>query len=179
MLTIIVTTLLIALILNIILKKVNLPPIIGYIFTGTIITYLFGLNDAINNKDLKEIAEFGVVFLMFTIGLEFSIDHLKKMKYEVFVLGFLQVAITGIAVLFITDVILGFDAKLSVVTAMAISLSSTAIVLKTFNESGEINKKYGKNSLGILIMQDIAVIPILLIISSYQQQVKRELSLLL
>jgi CPA2 family monovalent cation:H+ antiporter-2 len=164
-LSIIVTTLLIALLLNIVLKRVNLPPIIGYIFTGTIITYIFGLNEAAHNKNLQEVAEFGVVFLMFTIGLEFSIDHLRKMKYEVFVLGLLQVALTGIVSLLITDYILGFNDKLSVVISMAITLSSTAIVLKTFNETGEINREYGKNSLGILIMQDIAVIPILLIIS--------------
>lgn len=57
-----------------------------------------------------------------------------------------------------------FDKKVSLIIALAISLSSTAIVLKTFNETGEINRRYGQRSLGILIMQDIAVIPILLII---------------
>ena len=87
MLAIIVSTLFISLIINVILKKFNLPTIIGYIVTGTIIAYGFGLHDAIHNQELKEIAEFGVVFLMFTIGLEFSIEHLKKMKYEVFVAG--------------------------------------------------------------------------------------------
>ena len=80
MLGIIVFTTLIALILNLILKKVHLPTIIGYILTGTIIAYTFNLHTAVNNHELREIAEFGVVFLMFTIGLEFSLDHLKKMK---------------------------------------------------------------------------------------------------
>ena len=78
MLGIIVSTTLIALILNLILKKVHLPTIIGYIVTGTIIAYTFNLHNAVNNHELREIAEFGVVFLMFTIGLEFSIAHLKK-----------------------------------------------------------------------------------------------------
>ncbi len=94
MLTIIVSTLFISLVLNVILKKFELPTIIGYILTGTIIAYGFNLHEAVNNHTLKEIAEFGVVFLMFTIGLEFSIEHLKKMKNEVFITGTLQILIT-------------------------------------------------------------------------------------
>jgi monovalent cation:H+ antiporter-2, CPA2 family len=164
MLTIIVSTLFISLVTNIILKKYNLPTIIGYIVTGTIIAYGFGLHDAVHNHDLKEIAEFGVVFLMFTIGLEFSIEHLKKMRNEVFITGSLQIVITALIVYFISSYIFSFDNKVSLILAMAIALSSTAIVLKTFNETGEINRRYGQRSLGILIMQDIAVIPILLII---------------
>ena len=78
MLGIIVATTLITLVLNLILKKVHLPTIIGYIVTGTIIAYVFDLHGAVNNHDLREIAEFGVVFLMFTIGLEFSLSHLKR-----------------------------------------------------------------------------------------------------
>ena len=164
MLTIIVSTLFISLVLNVILKKFELPTIIGYIITGTIIAYGFGLHDAVNNHTLKEIAEFGVVFLMFTIGLEFSIEHLKKMKNEVFVAGTLQIVITTVVVYAASFYIFSFDAKVSLIIALAISLSSTAIVLKTFNETGEINRRYGQRSLGILIMQDIAVVPILLII---------------
>ncbi|MBU1927671.1 cation:proton antiporter, partial [bacterium] len=94
MLGIIVATLFISLMANIFLKKFGLPTIIGYIFTGTIISYVFGLHQAVNNHELKEIAEFGIVFLMFTIGLEFSVQHLKDMKYEVFVVGTLQILLT-------------------------------------------------------------------------------------
>ena len=167
MLGIIVATLSIALVINLILKRIQLPTIIGYIFTGTIIAYLFNLHDAVNNHDLKEIAEFGVVFLMFTIGLEFSIDHLKKMKKEVFVTGTLQIVITTLVVFLVSHYIIGLDVKSSMVIGAALSLSSTAIVLKTFNETKEIKKPYGKRVLGILIMQDIAVIPILLMISFF------------
>jgi CPA2 family monovalent cation:H+ antiporter-2 len=165
MLNIIVATLLITLIINVLLKKINLPTIIGYIFTGTIIAYGFDLHNAVNNHNLKEIAEFGVVFLMFTIGLEFSIEHLKKMRYEVFVAGSLQILLTVLIVYLIASYIFGINSKTSLIISLAIALSSTVIVLKTFNESGEINKRHGRRSLGILIMQDIAVIPILLIIS--------------
>lgn len=164
MLTIIVTTLFLALVINIFLKKIQLPTIIGYIFTGTVIAYVFDLHEAVNNHTLKEVAEFGVVFLMFTIGLEFSLEHLKKMKNEVFIAGSLQISITSIIVFAISHYILGIETNIAFILSLAISLSSTAIVLKTFNETNEISKRYGQRSLGILIMQDIAVIPILLII---------------
>jgi len=164
MLTIIVSTLFIALVINIILKRFHLPTIIGYIFTGTIIAYGFGLHEAVNNHDLKEIAEFGVVFLMFTIGFEFSIEHLKKMKNEVFIAGTLQIVLTALIVFVLAHYIFAIEQRISFIISLAIALSSTAIVLKTFNETGEINKRYGQRSLGILIMQDIAVIPILLVI---------------
>ncbi len=164
MLSIIVYTLLISLVCNIVLKKFGLPTIIGYIATGTIIAYGFGLHKAVHNHELKEIAEFGVVFLMFTIGLEFSISHLKKMKYEVFVAGSMQIVITAVIVYLFSFYLINIEQKMSIVISLAIALSSTAIVLKIFNENGEINKRHGQRALGILIMQDIAVIPILLLL---------------
>lgn len=179
MLAIIVSTLFISLVLNVFLKKFQLPTIIGYIFTGTIIAYGFGLHDAVNNHELKEIAEFGVVFLMFTIGLEFSIEHLKKMKYEVFVAGSLQILISVLTVFLIAYYVVGIEQKTSFIIGLAIALSSTAIVLKTFNETGQINKRYGQRTLGILIMQDIAVIPILLIIGFMSNQSDQNISSIL
>lgn len=164
MLEIIVASLFIALISNIVLKKFALPTIIGYIVTGTIISYAFNLHDIVNNHLLKELAEFGIVFLMFTVGLEFSIKHLKAIKYEVFVLGSLQILATMSVVFICSFYLFGLDKNSSLIISMAVAMSSTAIVLKSFNETGEINKKFGRNSLGILIMQDIAVIPILIFI---------------
>ncbi|NQY23385.1 MAG: cation:proton antiporter [Campylobacteraceae bacterium] len=167
MLGIIVATLLIAIVVNLILKKFHLPTIIGYIVTGTIIAYTFSLHDAVNNHTLKEMAEFGIVFLMFTIGLEFSIEHLKRMKKEVFFTGTLQIFCTTVFVVLICVFILDFDFQTSLIIGAALSLSSTAIVLKTYNETKEIKKRHGQRVLGILIMQDIAVIPILLMISIF------------
>jgi monovalent cation:H+ antiporter-2, CPA2 family len=164
LLSIIVITLLVSLIINIFVKKIHLPTIIGYIFTGTTIAYVFDLHGAVSNHDLKEIAEFGVVFLMFTIGLEFSLAHLKRMKHEVFVTGSLQVFLTSSIVFIVAYYGLKLDQNSSFIISLVIALSSTAIVLKLLNESGEINRRHGQRSLGILIMQDIAVIPILLII---------------
>lgn len=167
MLNIIVWTLFFAVIVNLILKRFHLPTIIGYIVTGTIIAYTFDLHSAVNNHELKEIAEFGVVFLMFTIGLEFSVEHLNKMKKEVFFTGSLQILVTTTLVVLICMYVLDFDYRTSVIIGAALSLSSTAIVLKIYNENKDIKKPHGRRVLGILIMQDIAVIPILLMISIF------------
>ncbi|MBV5320894.1 MAG: cation:proton antiporter [Sulfuricurvum sp.] len=164
MLSIITTTLLLSLLINIFIRKIHLPTIIGYILTGTTIAYMFDLHDAVRNHDLKEIAEFGVVFLMFTIGLEFSLTHLKRMKNEVFVTGSLQILLTSSVAFLFGYYALKLDVNSAFIISLVVALSSTAIVLKILNESGEINRRHGQRSLGILIMQDIAVIPILLII---------------
>lgn len=167
MLEIIIFTILISTILNLFLKKVGIPTIIGYIATGTIIAYGFNLHEAVHNEDLKEIAEFGVVFLMFTIGLEFSVNHLIKMKKEVFLYGGSQVVFTAILFSFIGNYFFSLDLKSSIIIGLAFALSSTAIVLKVLNENGDISKPYGRRVLGVLLFQDIAVIPILLMITIF------------
>ena len=165
MLEIIVLTIFIATVTNLILTRLHIPTIIGYITTGIIITYLLQLSHANNPEELHIIAEFGIVFLMFTIGLEFSIHHLVKMRKEVFFYGGLQVGISMIVFYLISKYLFNIDIKSSIVIAAALALSSTAIVLKILNSNREINKEYGKRSLGILIFQDITVVPILLMIT--------------
>jgi len=156
----------VALFINLILKRFALPTILGYIFSGVIINYAFMIQS--NTKiSLEHVAEFGIVFLMFTIGLEFSIRHLKSMKKEVFLYGFLQVFLTGIIFATILNQLLSFEIKSAIVVGFALSLSSTAIVLKILNERGEMHSGYGRISVGILIFQDLAVIPILLMISIF------------
>ncbi len=167
MLEIIIITILISTLLNLFLKQFGIPTIIGYIATGTIIAYGFDLHDAVHSHELKEIAEFGVVFLMFTIGLEFSVNHLMKMKKEVFVYGGLQVILTATFFAFIANGFFGIEMKSAIIIGSALALSSTAIVLKLLNENGDINKAYGRKVLGVLLFQDIAVIPILLMITIF------------
>jgi CPA2 family monovalent cation:H+ antiporter-2 len=165
-LTGIVLTLTIAIVLNLILKKINISTIVGYIFTGIIIGYFIGFS-AITQKELEHIAEFGIVFLMFTIGLEFSLHHLKQMKKEVFIFGTLQVLLTSLFFGYIAHNFFSLDAKTSIIIGAALSLSSTAIVLKVLNETGDIHRPYGRNSVGILIFQDLAVVPILIMITIF------------
>lgn len=167
MLEIIIVTILISTLLNLFLRQFKIPTIIGYITTGTIIAYGFDLHDAIHNEELKEIAEFGVVFLMFTIGLEFSVKNLLKMKKEVFLYGGLQVIISAGIFTFFAHYFFNTEIKSSIIIGAALALSSTAIVLKLLNENRDIYKLYGRKVLGILLFQDIAVIPILLMITLF------------
>ena len=91
---VLIATVAIATVLNVILKRFNMPTVIGYIFTGAVISTVFDIH-LHGNERLERVAEFGVVFLMFTIGLEFSVSHLNSMKREVFLFGLLQVVVTG------------------------------------------------------------------------------------
>ena len=167
----------IATVLNVVLRRFNMPTVIGYILTGMVIGAVFNIQ-VHGNETLEHIAEFGVVFLMFTIGLEFSVEHLKSMKKEVFVIGFLQVFVTGTVLAMLANLIFDVEFKSAIVVGAGLALSSTAIVLKMLNESGLIKSKFGRNSLGILIFQDIAVIPILLMITIFTNDDKSLLVLL-
>lgn len=163
---ILIVTVAVATVLNIAFKFINLPTVIGYIFTGVIIGSMFDIH-VHGNETLEHIAEFGVVFLMFTIGLEFSVKHLVSMKKEVFLFGLLQVMLTGAVLTLAAQFIFGVEFNSAIIVGAALALSSTAIVLKILNESRQIKAEFGNNSLGILIFQDIAVIPILLMITIF------------
>ena len=163
-------------ILNIFLKNIGISPIIGYIFTGTIISYLFHLKDAAHSSELEHIAEFGIVFLMFTIGLEISLRRMKSMRYLIFVNGLGQVVLTTIALYAILHYIVGLSNQSSLMVAMAFSLSSTAVVLTYLKETKEIYSDYGQKATGILIFQDIAVIPILILIGFLTSDSSKDLN---
>lgn len=166
---IVVITIAIATLLNVFLKKIKIPTIIGYILSGVIIASIFKFHDS-SKETLSHVAEFGVVFLMFTIGLEFSVKHFRKMKREVFVYGMLQVGITGLLFSSVGYLLFNANAKTALVIGFALALSSTAIVLKILNENHETHSGYGRITLGVLLFQDLAVIPILLMISIFTTQ---------
>ncbi len=161
-LLIIVSALGISSVLNIILKKLGISQIIGYIFTGTILVYSFDLGNIKLSSTLEHIGEFGIVFLMFTIGLEISLSKMNSMKAEIFGNGFLQATLTAIAILSIAMYGFDLDFKSSLIIATAFALSSTAVVLSYLKSSKEIYTPYGQRATGILIFQDIAVIPLLI-----------------
>jgi len=165
-LIIIAITIAIATIINIGLKKFDIPTVIGYIFSGVIIATLFDFKHE-SREFLSHLAEFGIVFLMFTVGLEFSFKQLKNMKHEVFTIGTLQVLVTSSLLTAGGYYIFGLEVKSAIIVGLALSLSSTAIVLKMLNENGDISSGYGRKSLGVLLFQDLAVVPILLMISFF------------
>ncbi|WP_210395664.1 cation:proton antiporter [Motiliproteus sediminis] len=154
----------VSLLLNVLLKKFHVESVIGYILTGMAVGFAFDLQ---HSDSLEVIAEFGIVFLMFTIGLEFSPEKLRLMKKEVFVYGPLQMAITASIFFAIGHWVLGIAPTVNLIVSLALSLSSTAIVLNLLTKSRKISRRYGRNSVGVLLFQDIAVIPILLMVSIF------------
>lgn len=154
----------ISVIVNLILKKIDVSQIIGYILTGTIISYTFNVHEISNSHTLELIGEFGIVFLMFTIGLEISINKMASMKVAVFANGGAQVILTSLIFYAISYYLLHIEMIASLIIALALSLSSTAVVLTHLKASKNIYEPYGQRAVGILIFQDIAAIPILVLI---------------
>ncbi|HHD74332.1 MAG TPA: cation:proton antiporter, partial [Nitratifractor sp.] len=150
---VVLLAILVASILNILLKSLELPTAIGYIFTGILIAAGLGENSE-SKALLDHISELGIIFLMFTIGLEFSFAELKAMRKQVFIYGTLQVALSALLFALLAFYLFGFSQKSATVIGLALSLSSTAIVLKMLNENGDIHSGYGRKVLGILLFQD-------------------------
>ena len=161
---IIVLALGISTVLNILFKKIGVSQIIGYIFTGTILAYSFGLQESDQSHTLEHIGEFGIVFLMFTIGLEISLSKMNSMKKEIFGNGLMQATFTAAAILMICFFIFELDFITSLIVSTAFALSSTAVVLSYLKSSKEIYAPYGQRATGILVFQDIAVIPLLILL---------------
>ena len=143
-------------------KRFNLPESLGYLFVGIVIgPTSTGLIQS--DFDISLLAEIGVVFLLFTLGLEFSLKTMMAMKKEVFGLGGLQVLITG-AGIFMALQILEFDVLISFVVASALALSSTAIVSKELTQRNEIRSRQGQLAIGVLLFQDIAAVILLILV---------------
>ena len=163
-LVIIVASLAISSIINIVLTKFSISHIIGYIITGTLVSNIFASTITHNQHSLDLIGEFGIVFLMFTIGLEISVPKLNKMRTDIFFNGSIQVFISAIIVFLLAYLLFNVETIPAIIIALAFSLSSTAIVLSYLKKSKDIITPYGQKSVAILIFQDLAVIPILLLI---------------
>src|SRR5690606_11778749 len=142
-------------------QKLKLPTILGFLATGIAFgPYGFGLIKA--SHDIEILSEIGVILLLFIIGLEFSLASLAKIKKVVFIGGATQVLLTIGAVVAAT-MALGFVFNEALFIGFLVSLSSTAIVLSLLQSSGMINSPHGKVALGVLIFQDIIVVPMMLL----------------
>uniref|UniRef100_Q31FW0 Monovalent cation: proton antiporter-2 (CPA2) family transporter n=1 Tax=Hydrogenovibrio crunogenus (strain DSM 25203 / XCL-2) TaxID=317025 RepID=Q31FW0_HYDCU len=143
-------------------RRFHLPPILNYILVGIIVgPFGFGLIES--EKSISFLAEFGIVFLLFSIGLEFSLTQMMSMRKMVFGYGGLQVLLTG-AFVYLTCQMFGLDIETSIVVASAFALSSTAIVIKQLTEQSEIQTRHGRAAVGVLIFQDLMAIPLLILI---------------
>jgi CPA2 family monovalent cation:H+ antiporter-2 len=143
------------------LQRLRLPSIIGFLFTGLLIgPHGLSLIQAV--EEVEILSEIGVILLLFVIGMEMSIKQLASIKKTVFIGGALQVGLmVGVAA--VVYYLLGYPWGEAVFVGFLFSLSSTAIVLKTLQDRQEMTTPHGRNALGILIFQDIIVVPMMLV----------------
>ncbi len=151
-------------------RFLKLPPMLGYLVVGVVIGPN-ALAFAQNSEGIRHLAEFGVVFLMFVIGLEFNLHKLKAMRHFVFGLGFFQVVLTilivttvSIFLSVIAPTLWGMRWQTALTLAGAMAMSSTAIVIKLMSDRLELDSEHGKRVLGVLLFQDLAVVPLLVLI---------------
>ena len=157
-------------------RYLRLAPMIAYFVVGLLLgPYAFGILP--DSESSRHFVEFGIVFLMFTIGLEFSLPKLNSMRNILFGLGGAQVLIT-LATTIVFSTFLGLDLAAAFIIGSALTMSSTAIVSKILMERIDLHSRHGQLSIGILLFQDIAVIPILILIPVFNAQVVDLYSLL-
>jgi CPA2 family monovalent cation:H+ antiporter-2 len=142
--------------------RLGLVPIVGFLLAGVLI----GPNalGVVNDREVIDAAaEVGVILLLFTIGMEFSLERLARLWRAIFLGGGLQVGLTtllSVAVL----LALGVGGRAAIYTGLLVALSSTALVLRLLSDRGEIGEEYGSASVGLLLFQDLAIIPMVLLV---------------
>ena len=143
-------------------RILRLPAMLGYLMVGILIgPHALGwIPDA---PETRHLAEFGVVFLMFSIGLEFSLARLRSMQRQVFGLGTAQVVATILLVM-LTSLFFGLDWRAGLALGGVLAMSSTAIVSKMLVERAELSTPHGQKIMGVLLFQDLAVVPLIIII---------------
>ncbi|KKL70541.1 hypothetical protein LCGC14_2103890, partial [marine sediment metagenome] len=141
-------------------KRIGLPPILAYLATG-VLAGGHGIGWMAQSYEMHFVAELGIVFLLFSLGLEFSVGRLMAMRNIVFGLGTLQVVITTLVFMLIL-LLMGLSILSSFTIATLMALSSTAVLVKLLKESGELKQRRGQLAIGMLLFQDIAVVPLLI-----------------
>jgi len=149
-------------------RKLHLPAILAYLVAGMIVGE-HGLALAQEHVNYEHFAELGIVFLLFTLGLEFSLPKLMAMRHLVIAIGSLQVAIS---LFFFTVLALAWGQTFasSLVIGGTLALSSTAIVIRQLSETGAMKRKSGQISVAVLLFQDVAVVPLLIVIPMLAQE---------
>lgn len=145
-----------------IFRRLKLSPILGFLLGGVLLGP-HGLRLVRDVEDVRQLADFGVLFLLFEMGLELSLDRLRKLRKYAFGLGSVQIAATSV-VLGLGAYGMGGSLAESAVVGTALSLSSSAFILQILAEKGERQSRAGVATFGVLLMQDIAVVPLLLLV---------------
>ena len=154
-------------------RRLKLPPILGFLILGMALGP-HALDLAVDAEAIRVLGAYGVVFLVFTLGLEFSLPRMVAMKWEVLGLGGSQVMLTML--LFgAVGWFMGLDATVALVLGGALAMSSTAIVVRQLIDQAEVNRTHGRLAVGILLAQDLAFVPMLALISVLQARASFEL----
>lgn len=143
-------------------RALHVSPVLGYLVAGALIGPK-GLGVIADMETTSAIAELGIVFLLFMIGLELSFDRLKTMRKKVFGIGGMQVLLTG-SVLVGTIMLMGQNFNTALIVGSGLALSSTALVLQVLAQRKELASQTGRLALAILILQDLAVLPLLVMV---------------
>ena len=151
-------------------RLLKLPPVLGYLLVGVVIGPN-ALELAPDTDGVRHLGEFGVVLLMFVIGLEFNLPKLRSMRRHVFGLGLFQVVLTMLLVIagslllaMVLPDLWGMSWQTAVVLSGAVAMSSTALVVKLLSDRLELESEHGKRVMGVLLFQDLAVVPLLVLI---------------
>lgn len=139
----------------------------GFLLGPSVLGYFHQL------QDIQHLAELGVVLLLFVIGIELRPSHFWKMRHHVFGLGSAQVILTTVVVALVVNGLLGVKLDVAILIAAALALSSTAFVLQLLSEQKALNTQHGRPAIAILLLQDLAVVPLLLYVSMLSQETSR------
>lgn len=146
-----------------IFKKLGLGTVLGYLAAGIVIGPIFhGITDG---EQILDVAELGVVFLLFIIGLELKPTRLWQMRRDIFGLGTAQVVVTGLALTALAWVSGVLDWRGSIVAGFGLALSSTAFAMQILEGDGDVNTRYGQRSFSMLLFQDLAIVPLLAVVT--------------
>ena len=143
-------------------RALRLGAVLGFIAAGVAVRITLSLSVSDHPEELLHFAEFGVVLFLFVIGLELNPGRLWQMRGDIFGLGLAQVLISGVA-LAAPPLLFGLSWQTAVVIGFGLALSSTALVMQTLDERHERGTVHGRKSLGILLFQDLAIVPLLLL----------------
>ncbi|MDM9647571.1 monovalent cation:proton antiporter-2 (CPA2) family protein [Rhizobium sp. S163] len=146
-----------------IFKRLGLGTVLGYLAAGVVIGPIFhGLTDG---EQILNVAELGVVFLLFIIGLELKPSRLWQMRRDIFGLGTAQVILTGLVLTALADLSGLLDWRGSIIAGFGLALSSTAFAMQILEDDGDVSTRYGQRSFSMLLFQDLAIVPLLALIN--------------
>lgn len=145
-------------------QRLKISPVLGYLLIGAIIGP-FGLKVISEIEGARELGEYGVIFLLFSIGLELSIERLRSMARLIFGLGGAQVIVSGLIIGLIARA-WGNTVEASIILGICLALSSTAIITQLLVENGEFASRFGRTVFAVLLLQDLAVVPLLVMVNA-------------